>query len=427
MIRIIQRLQTKGIGDAEDTPLHARIFHAVSIVALIGLPLALFVNFFIRVPWANTTLTTAWLLIAALYVTSRFFGKLRLSMILFCVGTCILMAFNYLINSGIQGPTLFLFLLSFVFTLTLMPTRQFLYWILFNIGIVCGLLIYEYYHADSVQFTYGERSDLFIDTATTYISVVGCIGAVLFFLIRSYEREKDKALKASQALKAADDSKTRLLSILSHDMRSPFNSLSSYLEMLSEFEVSSEERQSLERSLLDETKSMQVMLYNLLSWTKSQMEDGTSVKLTKLNLSAVVAECMQVQQAAAAIKSISIHTQVDQAIELTADPDMLKLVIQNLVNNAVKFTPSGGEIRIFSQHESGSVKLYIADNGIGIPQDRQDNLFTFHATSTYGTNHEKGVGLGLLLCKEYTELQHGQISFSSQQGQGTTFTLEFAG
>lgn len=420
-------MQTKGIGDAEDTPLHARVFHAVSLIALIGLPLALFVNFFIMVPWANVALTAAWLLIAALYVISRCFGKLRLSLILFCVGTSILMAFNYLINSGIQGPTLILYLLALVFTLTVMPTRQFLYWMLFNIGIVCGLLIYEFYHADSVQFTYNERSDLFIDTATTYVAVVGCIGAVLFFLIHSYEREKNKALRASQALKAANDSKTRLLSILSHDLRSPFNSLSSYLEMLSEFEVSSEERQSLERSLLDETKSMQVMLYNLLSWTKSQMDDGAGVKLTKLNLSAIVAECMQVQQTAAAIKSISIRTQVDQAIELTADPNMLKLVIQNLLNNAVKFTPSGGEILIFSQHESGSIKLHVADNGIGIPLDRQDNLFTFHATSTYGTNHEKGIGLGLLLCKEYTELQHGRISFSSQQGQGTTFTLEFAG
>lgn len=272
MIWIIKRLQTDGIGNVEDTPLRARIFHAVSLIALIGLPLAVFVNLFVKVPWASTTLTAAWLLIAGLYTISRYFGKLRLSMILFSVGTSVLMAFNYFINSGIQGPTMILYLLSFVFTLTVMPTREFLYWMLFNVGIVCGLLVYEYYHPDSVTFTYSERSDLFIDVATTYISVVACIGAVLFFLIHSYERERNNAFKASLALKEANDSKTRLFSVLSHDLRSPLNSIAGYLETLNEFELSTKERQSLERILLDEdlypteTRSDEVTYLGQWSW-----------------------------------------------------------------------------------------------------------------------------------------------------------------
>lgn len=425
MIGTIKRLHAQLIGSVADTPLQARIFHEVSLIALIGLPLALFVNLLIKVPLVNVALSATWFVIAAMFINSRYFGRLQLSLILFSAGTSILMAFNYFINSGIQGPTLILYLLSLVFTLSVMPTRQFMYWMLINVGIVGTLLLFEYHNSSAVKITYVRRSDFFIDTATTYICVVVCIGVVLSYLINNYQREKNKALKASRALKAANDSKTRLLSILSHDLRSPFNSIESYLETLHEYELSTEERRFLERSLLNETKNMQVMLHNLLSWTKSQMDGGTSINLVRLNLSEIVTDCMPVQQAAADIKSVAIHVQVDPSAELHADPDMMKLVIRNLVNNAIKFTPSGGEIHLCSSSEPGSVKLHIADNGIGIPTELQEKLFTLYAASTYGTNNEKGVGLGLILCKEYTEMQNGRISFTSIPGKGTKFTLEF--
>ncbi|HUH18703.1 HAMP domain-containing sensor histidine kinase [Albibacterium sp.] len=426
IIETFKRLHDKLVGNAGDTSLQARIFHKVSIIALIGLPLALLVNIMIKVPLVNAALFVTWIVIAAMYINSRYFGRLQSSLILFSAGTSILMAFNYFINSGIQGPTLILYLLSLVFTLSVMPTKQFLYWMLGNVSIVGTLLLIEYYNTDFVKITYVKRSDLFLDTSTTYICVVICIGTVLSYLIKNYEREKDNALKASQALEVANNSKTRLLSILSHDLRSPLNSITTYLETLNGYELSAEERQFLEKNLLNETKNMQVMLHNLLSWTKSQMDGGTSVNLVRLNLSEMVADCLLIQQTAAKIKSVAIYADVDPSLELYADTDMLKLVIQNLVNNAIKFTPAGGEIQINSNCDRGRLRLNITDNGIGIPKERQANLFTLHATSTYGTNNEKGVGLGLILCKEYTELQNIQISFSSLPGNGTKFTLEFA-
>jgi two-component system sensor histidine kinase/response regulator len=425
MIESIKRQHAKLIGNAVDTPLQARIFHEVSLIALIGLPLALLINIIIKVPLANMAMSATWLLIGAMYINSRYFNRLQLSLILYVAGTSILMVFNYFINSGIQGPTLILFLLSLVFTLSVMPTRQFLYWMLINVTIVSTLLAVEYYNSNLVEVTYANRNDLFLDITTTYICVVACIGVVLSYLINSYRQEKNNALRASQALKVANESKTRLLSILSHDLRSPFNSISSYLETLNKYELSLEERKFLERNLLDETKNMQVMLHNLLSWTKSQMDDGMSINIARLNLYEVLEESLLVPQAAAAIKSITIDTQVDPSLDLYADLNMLKLVIQNLVNNAIKFTPVGGKIQISSSRDQDRVKLHIADNGIGISKDLQDNLFTFHATSTYGTNNEKGVGLGLILCKEYVEMQNGQISFISLPGNGTEFTLEF--
>lgn len=425
MIKSIRRLHAKLIGSTADTSLQARIFHEVGVIAMIGLPLAILVNTFINVPWVNLALAATWMVTTTTYIYSRYFGRLRISFILFSAGTGLLMAFNYFINSGINGPTLILYILSLVFTLSVMPTRQYLFWMLLNVGVVGSLLLVEYYHSGLIKVTYVKRSDLFIDTATTYVSVVICIGAVLSYLINSYQREKNNALTASLALKEANDSKTRLLSILSHDLRSPLNSIAIFLETLNEHELSLEERRYLESNLLTETKNTQVMLHNLLNWTKSQMDGGTSVKLVKLNLSEVISTCLLVQRAAADIKHIAILLDIDLSIELTADRDMFKLVIRNLINNAIKFTLPGGEIRISSLQASGFIRLAITDNGIGIPLDRQSDLFKMNASSTYGTNNEKGVGLGLILCKEYTEMQNGRISCKSIPNKGTTFTLEF--
>lgn len=425
MIKYIRRLHAKLIGSNTDTPLQARIFHEVSVIAMIGLPLALLVNIVIKVPLVNMALSAAWIVTTATYINSRYFRRLQLSFILFSAGTSVLMALNYFINSGIHGPTLILYLLSLVFTLSVMPTRQYIFWMLMNVGIVSVLLLAEYSNTGFIKVTYANRSDLFLDTATTYISVVVCIGAVFSYLINSYQREKNNALTASLALKEANDSKTRLLSILSHDLRSPLNSIASFLETLHAYELSPEERQFLERSLLNETKNTQVMLHNLLNWTKSQMEGGTSVSMVRLSLPEVVSTCLLGQQAAADIKNISIKVNINLATELTADRDMLKLVIRNLINNAIKFTPHGGEIKIYSSNDSGYIRLHIMDNGIGIPIEKHADLFKLNAASTYGTNNEKGVGLGLILCREYTEMQNGKISFNSVPGNGTTFTLEF--
>lgn len=393
---------------------------------MIGLPIGICVNFIVKVPMVNAVLASIWVLIAGLYVNSRYFGRLQVSVTLFILGVSAILAFNYFINSGVNGPTLLLYLLLFIFSMSVMSARQYIIWIPFNILAAGTLLVVEYYHPEWVGITYTKRSDLFLDVATTYICIIACIGAVLSYLIRSYQREKNNALIASIALKAANDSKIKLLSILSHDLRSPLNSIQSFLELLVEYDLSEEERTDMQKKLLNETKNTQVMLHNILNWSKSQMEGGDKVNLASLNLQETVLACLSLQKAEAHTKSINITAVVDEDLDVIADPDMLKLVIRNLINNAIKFTPAGGEIRIYSRVDDRFAMLHVQDNGMGIPPERQESLFKLHAASSYGTNNEKGVGLGLMLCKEYTELQGGQISCNSIVGTGTTFTLQFA-
>jgi len=102
---------------------------------------------------------------------------------------------------------------------------------------------------------------------------------------------------------------------------------------------------------------------------------------------------------------------------------MLQLVVRNLVSNAVKFTPSGGMINVYAEVVLNECKLTISDSGTGISDDQQRKIFSIEAESSFGTNDEKGVGLGLVLCKEFIERQNGRIGFKSKVGEGSSFFI----
>jgi signal transduction histidine kinase len=166
------------------------------------------------------------------------------------------------------------------------------------------------------------------------------------------------------------------------------------------------------------------MLSNLLLWSKAQMQ-GVTVKLVKVNLKAALKSTFQIHEVIAAEKGIQLTDQLKRNVFIDADTDMLQLVIRNLVNNAIKFTAPGGEIILSDEVIDEICRITVKDNGTGIPFDEQANIFSIKVNSAYGTKNEKGFGLGLVLCKEFTELQKGKISFESTPGTGSAFHVSF--
>ncbi|HEY0670370.1 MAG TPA: ATP-binding protein, partial [Sphingobacteriaceae bacterium] len=106
-----------------------------------------------------------------------------------------------------------------------------------------------------------------------------------------------------------------------------------------------------------------------------------------------------------------------------ADPDMLQVIIRNLINNSIKFTKPGGEIHIECRQLKTNCLFAVRDTGIGMSNNKLAEIFSLKAHSTYGTHNEKGVGLGLILCNEFTEAQNGKIWVESTEGQGTVFYI----
>jgi signal transduction histidine kinase len=122
-------------------------------------------------------------------------------------------------------------------------------------------------------------------------------------------------------------------------------------------------------------------------------------------------------------KDITLNFRIPSQLIVVADVDMLQLVVRNLISNAVKFTPSGGLINVEARVVLDECKITISDNGIGIPEDKQKKIFSVKSEPSYGTNNEKGVGLGLVLCKEFIERQGGRIGFESNFRQGSSFFI----
>ena len=425
MLNALSKLHTKLVGPADTTSVQARIFHEVCIMGILALPVSFIVNLFVGVPYLNIMLISIFLIICLVYYNSRYHNNLNSSVQLFTFFSNLFIPINYFFNAGIAGPTLLLSLLSVVFTVAVMPRRRALTWITFSVISMFIIFYIDYANPDLILNSYPDRAGLFMDLLSSYLATIVCIIVVLNYLIKSQQSENLKAIEASVALREANDSKTKLLSILSHDLRSPLNSIQGFLEILIDFDLEEDERKAIKAKLLKETKGTQDMLFNLLTWTKSQMDGGVKVNLVAVNLHQIIESCIDVQRTAALEKSITINNKVDAEVFVKADVDMLKLVIRNLLNNAIKFTNTGGEIATSSEVSSVTGTLIIKDNGIGIEENKAARIFTMNSESTYGTNNEKGVGLGLLLCKEFTELQDGKITVATSPKTGTAFSLHF--
>lgn len=223
-------------------------------------------------------------------------------------------------------------------------------------------------------------------------------------------------------LEQMNTEKNKLISIVSHDLRSPIDSIKSYLELLSLNELSAEERVAMEGQLVDQTRYTSDLLTNLLSWVKSQM-GGVTVNLVPVKIKELVDLIAGNKLTSVARKGIKLTYSINPSLEVIADFEMLKIVVRNLLNNAIKFTKPGGEITIKADRKDNEVTISVADTGIGIPPDKQDEIFSSRIHSTYGTDNEKGVGLGLVMCKEFINYQKGRIRFESTQNVGTEFFI----
>ncbi|MBB6273823.1 signal transduction histidine kinase [Pedobacter cryoconitis] len=262
-------------------------------------------------------------------------------------------------------------------------------------------------------FTAGRGQ--FIDRITAFPIPVIIIYIVIKFMRRSYDKERKATEEKTIAVQT-------LMSIISHDMRTPLMNIQGYLELLNTSIIDQQDRLVLEKALLKSTNNTMEMLSNLLQWSKSQME-GPNVNLVVVNLTTTLKATIEMESMHALKKNISLNYHIPPAMEVVADINMLQLVVRNLISNALKFTPGGGQISIKAEVISDKCKISVSDNGRGIPLDKQKNIFSINSESEFGTDNEKGIGLGLVLCKEFIERQGGKIGFESVPGIGSDFFI----
>jgi signal transduction histidine kinase len=226
-------------------------------------------------------------------------------------------------------------------------------------------------------------------------------------------------------LKELNANKDKLLSIISHDLRNPFSILLGMTELLlkNHNKYDSQKREQLITSILNSAKSAFHLTENLLKWSQLQSE-GFHFLPVKTSVTEIFTEPLITFREIAAQKEITLKNSIPENLFVNVDKNMMTIVIDNLISNALKFTKKGGTVSVSARKSENSafVEILITDTGEGICPTRIENLFTVgKKTSTNGTDNEKGSGLGLLICKDFTEKNGGKIAVTSQIGKGSAF------
>ena len=264
-----------------------------------------------------------------------------------------------------------------------------------------------------------EEQKLYILGISLVALLVLVLSGVAYYFYRREQKQKAELTRLNAT-------KDRLFALLSHDLLSPIAYLKNIMMLVDWDLMSADEFKKTTKDLSNKVNNLYGMFENVLHWSISQMR-GIKAKREKVNIKALIEEQIGLLEPIAKGKGITITHNIPSDFEWTVDKNHLDLILRNLLQNALKFTGTGGQISFDVSNTEGGKKLTLQDTGIGMPPEVMDKLFKVEQNAhREGTAKEGGTGLGLILTKELTGLNGGTIDVSSEVGKGTTFTLAFA-
>ena len=290
-----------------------------------------------------------------------------------------------------------------------------------------------------------KKQTIYLLTAVT--SLVGLILIGLLFRIKNNKKHnlllssKNKTIteqkeelestiselnKTIKYLEIANATKEKFFSIIAHDLRNPFGAIREASEILNNksFPIDDETKDLLINDLHVSAENTYKLLENLLNWARSQ-QNAIKLEFSYHDITEVIDESTEPYISNAKEKNIAINKKNVNHYNLKIDKNTIQTIIGNIINNAIKFTPTNGKIDIETSFFKNYFSVSISDNGVGMNSTQLNNLFKIEKSqSTPGTNNEAGTGLGLILCHEFIKLNGGQIRAESQVGQGTRFNID---
>ncbi|MBL7759257.1 MAG: HAMP domain-containing histidine kinase [Sediminibacterium sp.] len=332
----------------------------------------------------------------------------------------LLISFSFLLIFSIEsiffrnGTEYFLFT-NLIITLILYNNRKFIYWMAFlNCAAFVGIKLL---HTTSFYYVIVPHSRVIGNTALSIAMSAICM---LYFKYQQSAlllqiREKNSELEAM------NKNKEKLFSIVAHDLRSPVAQLKTALDLLNRDFISADEFREMTGQLTRQIDDMQLNLNDLLLWSRSQMA-GIIASPEKVPVRAVIKEIIALKTPLANAKKIRFSNLADD-IDVWIDPDHLKLALRNILSNAIKFSYENGLIEISTSYSPTEAVIAIKDSGVGMSSEEVERLFSDSFYSTQGTAHEKGTGLGLMLCREFLQKSNAHLSVTSSKGAGSTFFI----
>ena len=240
-------------------------------------------------------------------------------------------------------------------------------------------------------------------------------------IAKDITEHKEAQLKLQELILAKD----KIFSIIAHDLKSPFNSIIGFTDILTDENntISEKDRLMYIHLLHDSAVSTYKLLDNLLEWSRLKLSNY-EIHKEDISLKFVIDDCISLYKVTAENKKITVFNKVSDESIAYFDRNSINTIIRNLLNNALKYTPEGGRITFSSTQKQNVVEISIQDTGLGIKPEMLNKLFSMgENTSTLGTKMEKGTGIGLVLCKDLIDKNGGTLQVETEFGKGSTFTL----
>lgn len=279
-----------------------------------------------------------------------------------------------------------------------------------------------------------QKTELLLESRIRF-GLIAFSGVVLVLLIvsvyqyRARKKANDMLVVWSQAVDQKNQEldnlnkvKDKVFSSIAHDVRSPLSSIQGLLSLMNLNVLTQEELQKMIIELSARVNTTTSLLENLLNWSRNQIATAKANPV-KTNVKALTNECFELYRNNAIEKNISLINKIPDSSVVYADEEMIRIILRNLISNAIKFTKANGEVKVDASPQENILCISVSDTGVGIPQANLGKIFSFDTRSTQGTAQEKGTGLGLVLCKEFIEKNGGTIWVDSLQDKGTTFSF----
>lgn len=228
--------------------------------------------------------------------------------------------------------------------------------------------------------------------------------------------------KQATELRELNALKNKLFSVIAHDLKSPMYALRNMFMNVVKYDLPAEEVKAIIPEVMHDLNFTTSLMENLLQWAKCQMQ-SLEVTLEDVDVSEISEEVVQLLSSQAKQKKVRLVNKIKEEVFVHAQQDMIRLIIRNLVSNAIKFTPKNGTVTISVKEAGEKFEVSIHDTGIGISKEATLKICTDDYYSTNGTAAEKGTGLGLMLCREFLAKNDSSLHISSVEGKGSTFSF----
>ena len=268
---------------------------------------------------------------------------------------------------------------------------------------------------NTVNKELAEQRQLIIQGLVVALLIAGILIAIIVLVVRELGMRKKQ-------LEKLNSFRSKVFAIVSHDLKSPIQSVSSVIELFNEKLISKEEIEPVLPEVREKTANLMNLLNNIFLWAEGQME-GENLKKENFALDKVLDELKSELLERLQEKKITLNYASAQGFQLNSDPGIMRILLRNLIVNGIKFSQKESDIEVNAVKGERVKIIEVIDHGIGMSSEAKDNILKGELTSTDGTNGEKGNGLGLALCFDFVKSLGGEMEIESVEGEGSVFRI----